>query len=36
MDESMVDYIDNKTVFVLDTITHNDGDITLILDEQSF
>ena len=36
MDESMVEYIDNKTVFVLDPITHPDGDLTLILEEQSF
>ena len=36
MEESMVDYIEHKTVFVLHPITHPDGDLTLIMEEQSF
>ena len=35
MDESMVDYIENKTVFILEMITDNDGNSNLILEEQS-
>ena len=35
MDEIMVDYIENKTVFVLEMITDNDGNSNLILEEQS-
>ena len=36
MKESMVEYIENKTVFVLDTIPANDDQSNLILEEQSF
>ena len=36
MDESMVDYMENKSVFVLDTIPGNDDHSNLILEEQSF
>ena len=35
MDESMVDYIETKAVFVLETVPGNDDHTNLILEEQS-
>ena len=36
LDESMVEYIENRTVFVINVETDNDGDTSVTLLEQSF
>lgn len=36
LDESMVEYIENRTVFVMETQTNNDDETSIILTEQSF
>ena len=35
LDESMVDYLENRTVFVLSVDTDNDDNTSIILAEQS-